>query len=46
MGLSAHGDQNDLLDWISDLETAPKRIFIVHGEKQASDAFRVKLKQI
>lgn len=44
MGLSAHGDQNDLLDWVSELEQSPKRVFIVHGEKQASDAFRVKLK--
>ncbi|WP_324721083.1 MBL fold metallo-hydrolase [Salinimicrobium sp. HB62] len=42
--LSAHADQNELLDWIADLETAPQRIFLVHGEKKASDVLRVKIK--
>ncbi len=42
-GLSAHGDQSDLLNWVNELQEAPKKVFIVHGERQASDAFRVKL---
>lgn len=45
-GLSAHADQNGLLDWLSDIKKAPERIFIVHGEGQSADAFRVKLKDV
>lgn len=45
-GLSAHADQSGLLDWLSDLETRPKKIFLVHGENKAADALRIKLKEI
>ncbi|HRK02186.1 MAG TPA: MBL fold metallo-hydrolase [Oligoflexia bacterium] len=40
-GLSAHGDQKEILDWLKQFKTAPKNTFIVHGEPQASDALRV-----
>ena len=43
-GLSAHGDQTELLHWMSDIKVAPKNIFVVHGEKQAADTFQVKIK--
>jgi metallo-beta-lactamase family protein len=43
-GLSAHGDQGELLRWMSELKTAPENIFIIHGEKQAADTFQVKIK--
>lgn len=43
-GLSAHADQKGLLNWLRDIKTKPEYIFIVHGEEQASDVFRVKLK--
>ena len=36
-GLSAHADQTELLDWMSDLEERPGRIFIVHGEKEGAE---------
>jgi metallo-beta-lactamase family protein len=42
--LSAHGDQKDLLDWLSDVEGAPEKVFLVHGEPTAIDVLRVKLK--
>ncbi|MBK8501138.1 MAG: MBL fold metallo-hydrolase [Saprospiraceae bacterium] len=42
--LSAHADQSELLDWLSDIENAPEKTFIVHGEPQAADTFRVKIK--
>lgn len=42
--LSAHADQSELIDWLSDIEKAPEKIFIVHGEPQAADALRVKIK--
>ncbi len=43
-GLSGHADQKELLDWVSHIKSKPERIFIVHGEAQAADVFRVKLK--
>ena len=45
-GLSAHGDQNDLLSWLSDLKKEPSHIFIVHGEPDQSEAFKQKLKEV
>lgn len=42
-GISAHGDQNDLLDWLSDLKEKPEKIFIIHGEPEAAKAFQQKL---
>lgn len=41
--LSAHADQRELLDWLSDIKNIPEKVFLVHGEASASDAFRVKL---
>jgi len=37
-GFSAHADQNDLLEWIGNFESKP-RVFVVHGEAAASQAF-------
>jgi metallo-beta-lactamase family protein len=34
-GLSAHGDQKDLLNWLSELENKPEKVFLVHGENEA-----------
>lgn len=38
-GLSAHADQNGLLEWLSGFHTPPKQIAVVHGETGASTAF-------
>lgn len=43
-GLSAHTDQKGLIGWMSELKQRPEHIFIVHGEPQAADALRVKIK--
>lgn len=42
--LSSHADQKELLDWISEIENAPEEVFIVHGEPQAADVLRVKIR--
>ena len=42
--LSGHADQQELLNWMSAIENKPEKIFIVHGEADAADAFRVKIK--
>ncbi|MES2555755.1 MAG: MBL fold metallo-hydrolase [Bacteroidota bacterium] len=44
-GLSAHADRNELTDWLSDLETAPGKIFIVHGEKDGAEGLQKELQQ-
>lgn len=44
-GLSAHGDQNDLLNWLSELKNNPTKVFLVHGENDASDELRIKINE-
>lgn len=43
-GLSSHADQREILEWLGNLKRKPEKVFIVHGEKGASDTLRVKLK--
>lgn len=42
--LSAHADQSELLEWVSAIKEKPEKVFITHGESQASDMLRLKLK--
>lgn len=44
--LSAHADQEGLINWCSAIENQPDRVFLTHGEPTASDSLRVKLKDI
>ncbi len=39
-GLSAHADKNEMLTWLKKFKTPPKRIFLVHGEPESSQAFK------
>ncbi len=41
--LSAHADQEDLLDWMSCLKNIPEEVYLVHGEPTTLNAFRVKI---
>lgn len=38
-GFSAHADRDELLDWLRQLKTPPKRVFVVHGEDGVVDEF-------
>jgi len=38
--LSAHADRDELLAWIGALPSAPRRVFVTHGEPVAADALR------
>jgi len=37
--LSAHADQNELLDWVKPLVPGLKRVFLVHGEPEQAQVF-------
>jgi len=38
-GFSAHADRDELLEWISHFSPSMPRVFVVHGEKTASESF-------
>jgi len=38
--LSAHADADELMRWLGGFRKAPARVFIVHGEADASEALR------
>ncbi|SKB58627.1 MBL fold metallo-hydrolase RNA specificity domain-containing protein [Maribacter arcticus] len=42
--LSAHADQAELIDWMRNIKNVPEKVFLIHGEPTALDAFRVKIK--
>lgn len=42
--LSAHADQEDLINWMNAIVNVPEKVYLIHGEPSALDAFRVKIK--
>lgn len=42
--LSAHADQQGLLDWTSSIKNIPEETFLIHGEPTAQEALRIKLR--
>lgn len=44
--LSAHADQKELLEWMGAIKNIPEKVFLIHGEPTALDAFRVKIMDV
>ncbi len=44
-GLSAHGDRDDLLRWLSACKNPPKQLFLTHGEEKSALALAEVIRQ-
>jgi metallo-beta-lactamase family protein len=44
-GISGHADRAGLIEWLRHFQRPPRRVFIVHGEQQASLAFAEQVRQ-
>ncbi len=43
-GFSGHADRDELLAWMRRMPGAPRQVFVVHGEPDASDALRLRIR--
>ena len=43
--LSAHADQQELIDWTSNIRNIPEKVFLIHGETDALKALKIKIKE-
>ncbi|MDL2337463.1 MAG: MBL fold metallo-hydrolase [Pseudomonadota bacterium] len=43
-GFSGHADADGLMDWLRAFEAPPERTFVVHGEAEAADTLRLRIK--
>lgn len=44
-GFSGHADYNEMLAWLMPFNKAPKQVFMVHGEAEASEAMAEKIRK-
>ncbi len=44
-GFSAHADSDELIDWMRGFRSAPKQVYVTHGEPEAADRLRVRIGQ-
>ena len=44
-GLSSHADRNGLLRWIGAFEPKPKKVFVVHGDKDVTEIYAQTLRE-
>lgn len=44
--LSAHADSDELIAWLSNFAAPPRKVFITHGEPDASDALRKRIEYV
>jgi metallo-beta-lactamase family protein len=42
---SAHADYKEMLDWLGQIKHPPQKVFITHGENQASEALQAKIEE-
>ena len=42
---SAHADGNQLIEWLRAMPSAPAQVYVVHGERQASDTLRTRIQR-
>ncbi len=42
--LSAHADSDEIMHWLGGFDAAPNRCFLNHGEPQAADTLRLRIK--
>lgn len=43
--ISAHADSAEILDWLGALASAPRELFVTHGEPAAADSLRLKIEE-
>lgn len=39
-GFSSHADRKEILQWLQNLKNKPRKLFLVHGEKESSEGFK------
>jgi len=44
-GFSAHADADELIEWLAAIERPPGQVWVTHGEPQAADALRHRIKE-
>jgi metallo-beta-lactamase family protein len=44
-GLSAHADYEEILQWLSSFKKPPRKVFLTHGEEQASLSLAEKIRE-
>jgi len=43
--LSAHADQAELMNWLSEVKNIPENTFLIHGEPEAMEGFKIKIEE-
>lgn len=43
-GLSAHADYEEILQWLSSFKKPPRKVFLIHGEEEASQSMAGKIR--
>ncbi len=43
--ISAHADYGEILEWLSHFESAPKKVFVTHGEIEAAESLKKKIEE-
>ncbi len=43
--LSGHADYNEILEWLSHFQNSPKKVFVTHGEIEASRSLQKKMEE-